>query len=196
MQCLLLALGLALVCGGRAAIVAQTVQDLDLQKVAGTWHSVAMAASDISLLDSETAPLRVYVQELRPTPQGNLEIVLRKREDGRCVEKKVVAEKTELPAEFKINWAVRQGPRSTPGGPGMRIVTPPSVPALTALPAFSAVGTSLLASLTPTVMRPGSLSVGVSLEPGFDRKLHGTAPSGPSAVGCPGVGTGWQSLYP
>ncbi|KAF0887229.1 LACB1 protein, partial [Crocuta crocuta] len=79
MQCLLLALGLALVCGGRAAIVAQTVQDLDLQKVAGTWHSVAMAASDISLLDSETAPLRVYVQELRPTPQGNLEIVLRKR---------------------------------------------------------------------------------------------------------------------
>ncbi|XP_039075593.1 beta-lactoglobulin-3-like [Hyaena hyaena] len=104
MQCLLLALGLALVCGGRAAIVAQTVQDLDLQKVAGTWHSVAMAASDISLLDSETAPLRVYVQELRPTPQGNLEIVLRKWEDGRCVEKKVVAEKTELPADFKINY--------------------------------------------------------------------------------------------
>lgn len=43
------------------------------------WHSMAMAASDISLLDSETAPLRVYVQELRPTPENNLEIILRKR---------------------------------------------------------------------------------------------------------------------
>lgn len=39
---------------------------------------MAMAASDISLLDAETAPLRVYIQELRPTPQDNLEIVLRK----------------------------------------------------------------------------------------------------------------------
>ena len=47
-------------------------------QVAGTWHSMAMAASDISLLDSETAPLRVYVQELRPTPRDNLEIILRK----------------------------------------------------------------------------------------------------------------------
>ena len=42
------------------------------------WHSMAMAASDISQLDSETAPLRVYVQELRPTPEDNLEIIVRK----------------------------------------------------------------------------------------------------------------------
>lgn len=40
---------------------------------------MAMAASDISLLDSETAPLRLWVQELRPTPEDNLEIVLHKR---------------------------------------------------------------------------------------------------------------------
>ena len=38
---------------------------------------MAMVASDISLLDSESAPLRVYVEELRPTPEGNLEIILR-----------------------------------------------------------------------------------------------------------------------
>ena len=50
-----------------------------LPQVAGTWHSMAMAASDISLLDAETAPLRVYIQELRPTPQDNLEIVLHKQ---------------------------------------------------------------------------------------------------------------------
>ena len=40
---------------------------------------MAMAASDISLLDAENAPLRVYVQELRPTPEDNLEIILSKR---------------------------------------------------------------------------------------------------------------------
>uniref|UniRef100_A0A673U626 Lipocalin/cytosolic fatty-acid binding domain-containing protein n=1 Tax=Suricata suricatta TaxID=37032 RepID=A0A673U626_SURSU len=102
MQRLLLALGLALVCGVQAATVLQPVEELNLQKVAGTWHSVAMAARDISLL-LETGPLRVYVQELSPTPEGNLEVILSKREDGRCVQKKVMAEKTELPAEFKIN---------------------------------------------------------------------------------------------
>nr|XP_060466409.1 beta-lactoglobulin-1/B-like [Panthera onca] len=78
MKCLPLVLGLALVCGLQAATVPLTMDGLDLQKVAGTWHSIAMAASDISLLDSETAPLRVYVQELRPTPGDNLEIILRK----------------------------------------------------------------------------------------------------------------------
>ena len=45
--------------------------------MAGKWHSVAMAASDISLLDSESAPLRVYIEKLRPTPEDNLEIILR-----------------------------------------------------------------------------------------------------------------------
>uniref|UniRef100_A0A8C0RA06 Lipocalin/cytosolic fatty-acid binding domain-containing protein n=1 Tax=Canis lupus familiaris TaxID=9615 RepID=A0A8C0RA06_CANLF len=99
-----LLLALALVCGIQAIVVPRTMEDLDLQKVAGTWHSMAMAASDISLLDAETAPLRVYIQELRPTPQDNLEIVLRKWEDGRCAEQKVLAEKTEVPAEFKINY--------------------------------------------------------------------------------------------
>uniref|UniRef100_A0A8C0PTJ4 Lipocalin/cytosolic fatty-acid binding domain-containing protein n=1 Tax=Canis lupus familiaris TaxID=9615 RepID=A0A8C0PTJ4_CANLF len=99
-----LLLALALVCGIQAIVVPRTMEDLDLQKVAGTWHSMAMAASDISLLDAETAPLRVYIQELRPTPQDNLEIVLRKWEDNRCVEKKVFAEKTELATRFSINY--------------------------------------------------------------------------------------------
>ncbi|XP_045669642.1 beta-lactoglobulin-1/B-like [Ursus americanus] len=104
MKCLLLALGLALTCGIQGIDVSQTVQNMDLQKVAGMWHSMAMAASDISLLDAENAPLRVYVQELRPTPEDNLEIILSKWEDGRCAEQKVVAEKTEVPAEFKISY--------------------------------------------------------------------------------------------
>uniref|UniRef100_A0A8C0RA16 Lipocalin/cytosolic fatty-acid binding domain-containing protein n=1 Tax=Canis lupus familiaris TaxID=9615 RepID=A0A8C0RA16_CANLF len=99
-----LLLALALVCGIQAIVVPRTMEDLDLQKVAGTWHSMAMAASDISLLDAETAPLRVYIQELRPTPQDNLEIVLRKWEDNRCVEKKVFAEKTELATRFSIDY--------------------------------------------------------------------------------------------
>lgn len=47
-------------------------------QVAGTWYSLAMAASDISLLDAQSAPLRVYVEELKPTPEGNLEILLQK----------------------------------------------------------------------------------------------------------------------
>nr|3KZA_A Chain A, Beta-lactoglobulin [synthetic construct]3KZA_B Chain B, Beta-lactoglobulin [synthetic construct] len=83
--------------------IPQTMQDLDLQEVAGTWYSLAMAASDISLLDSESAPLRVYVEELKPTPEGDLEILLQKWENKGCAQKKIIAEKTESPAEFKID---------------------------------------------------------------------------------------------
>ena len=43
------------------------------------WHTVAMAASDMLLLDAESGPLRVYVEELKPTPEGDLEILLQKR---------------------------------------------------------------------------------------------------------------------
>ncbi|KAM9082395.1 beta-lactoglobulin-1/B-like isoform 1-T1 [Megaptera novaeangliae] len=103
MMCLLLALGLALMCGTQAVNVIQTMENLDIQKVAGTWHSVAMAASDTSLLDTESAPLRVNVEELRPTPQGDLEIILQKREKDGCAKEKIIAEKTEIPAVFKIN---------------------------------------------------------------------------------------------
>ncbi|XP_026961772.1 beta-lactoglobulin-like [Sagmatias obliquidens] len=104
MMCLLLALGLALTCGAQAVSVIRTMEDLDIQRVAGTWHSVAMAASDISLLDTESAPLRVNVEELRPTPQGDLEIFLQKRDKDGCVKEKIIAEKTEIPAVFKINF--------------------------------------------------------------------------------------------
>ncbi|XP_007194459.2 beta-lactoglobulin-like [Balaenoptera acutorostrata] len=103
MMCFLLALGLALMCGTQAVNVIQAMEELDIQKVAGTWHSVAMAASDISLLDTESAPLRVNVEELRPTPQGDLEIILQKREKDGCAKEKIIAEKTEIPAVFKIN---------------------------------------------------------------------------------------------
>ncbi|XP_036863535.2 beta-lactoglobulin-1-like [Manis javanica] len=104
MTCLLLALGMALLCGTRAADVPQTMGSLDLTKVAGTWHSMAMAASDISLLDSASSPLRMYIQELRPTPEDNLEIVTSQREDDHCAERKILAEKTGVAAEFKINY--------------------------------------------------------------------------------------------
>ncbi|XP_052504248.1 beta-lactoglobulin [Budorcas taxicolor] len=103
MKCLLLALGLALACGIQAIIVTQTMKGLDIQKVAGTWYSLAMAASDISLLDAQSAPLRVYVEELKPTPEGDLEILLRKWENGECAQKKIIAEKTKIPAVFKID---------------------------------------------------------------------------------------------
>ncbi|XP_059869629.1 beta-lactoglobulin-2-like [Delphinus delphis] len=103
MKSLLLALGLALVCGAQAAHIPNKVEGLDIREVAGTWHSVAMAASDISLLDAESGPLRVNVEELRPTPQGDLEIILQKWENQKCVEKTILAQKTEDPAVFKVD---------------------------------------------------------------------------------------------
>ncbi|XDA73481.1 hypothetical protein R6Z07F_003705 [Ovis aries] len=63
MNCLLLALGLALPCGVQDAHIPQTVEDLDIRKlkvppqVAGTWHPVAMVASNVLLLDAESSPL-------------------------------------------------------------------------------------------------------------------------------------------
>uniref|UniRef100_A0A8C0JIY6 Lipocalin/cytosolic fatty-acid binding domain-containing protein n=1 Tax=Canis lupus dingo TaxID=286419 RepID=A0A8C0JIY6_CANLU len=106
-----LLLALALVCGIQATVVPRTVEDLDIRQVAGTWHSMAMAASDISLLDTETAPLRVYIQELRPTPQDNLEIVLARwppvptlGENHACVKRTIMAQKTEDPAVFTVDY--------------------------------------------------------------------------------------------
>ncbi|KAI5935850.1 Glycodelin [Manis javanica] len=77
---------------------------LDLTKVAGTWHSMAMAASDISLLDSASTPLRMYVQELRPTPEDNLEILTSQRENHLCVRRSITARRTEDPAVFAVAY--------------------------------------------------------------------------------------------
>ncbi|ELR61650.1 Beta-lactoglobulin-2, partial [Bos mutus] len=104
MKCFLLALGLALACGIQAAYIPQMAGDLDIRKVAGMWHTVAMAASNMLLLDAESGPLRVYVEELKPTPEGDLEILLQKRENHECVEKTLMAQKTEDPAVFTVNY--------------------------------------------------------------------------------------------
>ncbi|PNJ45137.1 PAEP isoform 5 [Pongo abelii] len=106
MQCLLLTLGVALVCGVPAMDIPQTKQDLELPKLAGTWHSMAMATNNISLMATLKAPLRVHVTSLRPTPEDNLEILLHRWENNSCVEKKVLGEKTENPKKFKINSRV------------------------------------------------------------------------------------------
>ncbi|XP_027412509.1 beta-lactoglobulin-2-like [Bos indicus x Bos taurus] len=104
MKCFLLALGLALACGIQAAYIPQMAGDLDIRKVAGMWHTVAMAASNMLLLDAESGPLRVYVEDLKPTPEGDLEILLQKRENHECVEKTLMAQKTEDPAVFTVNY--------------------------------------------------------------------------------------------
>ncbi|XP_012663645.1 glycodelin [Otolemur garnettii] len=84
MKCLLLTLGLALVCGVQAIDVFETVKHLDIQKPSGS--------------------LRVFISELRPTPEGNLEVTLQAWEDNRCMEKKIFAEKTESLEKFRINY--------------------------------------------------------------------------------------------
>ncbi|XP_007954177.1 beta-lactoglobulin-2-like [Orycteropus afer afer] len=104
MKYLLLTLGLALVCGIKAVDIAQTRKDLDIMKLTGTWHSMVMAASDLTLLETEKAPLRVYIKEMWPTPENNLKINLLKRVNGSCVEMTVIAQKTEDPAVFIVNY--------------------------------------------------------------------------------------------
>ncbi|CAK6433399.1 unnamed protein product [Pipistrellus nathusii] len=104
MRCLLLAVSVALVCGTQDVAVPRPMESLDAPKVAGTWYTVAMAASNPALL---SAPLRLYVQELKPTAQGDLEIMVRGRQGARwCVEKKILAERTESAGEFNINYPV------------------------------------------------------------------------------------------
>uniref|UniRef100_A0A8C2P7R4 Lipocalin/cytosolic fatty-acid binding domain-containing protein n=1 Tax=Capra hircus TaxID=9925 RepID=A0A8C2P7R4_CAPHI len=102
----LLARGLALTCGTQIFVFTQTMQGLRLRVAAGAWHSEAVAASNISLLDAETTPPRVYVEELKPTPEGDLEILLQKRwvENHECVEKTLMAQKTEDPTVFTVDY--------------------------------------------------------------------------------------------
>ncbi|XP_007954178.1 beta-lactoglobulin-1-like [Orycteropus afer afer] len=104
MKCLLLALGLTLICGVHTISVSQTMKDLEVQKLAGPWHSMVMAASDPTLLETENAPMRIHIKEIQPTPKDNLEMVLLKMENDRCVKRKILAQKTENPAEFKISY--------------------------------------------------------------------------------------------
>uniref|UniRef100_A0A8C2P8Y7 Lipocalin/cytosolic fatty-acid binding domain-containing protein n=1 Tax=Capra hircus TaxID=9925 RepID=A0A8C2P8Y7_CAPHI len=87
-------------------VFTQTMQGLRLRVAAGAWHSEAVAASNISLLDAETTPPRVYVEELKPTPEGDLEILLQKRwvENHECVEKTLMAQKTEDPTVFTVDY--------------------------------------------------------------------------------------------
>ncbi|XP_061287391.1 beta-lactoglobulin-2-like [Bos javanicus] len=126
MKCFLLALGLALACGIQAAYIPQMAGDLDIRKlkvppqVAGMWHTVAMAASNMLLLDAESGPLRVYVEELKPTPEGDLEILLQKRKNHECVEKTLMAQKTEDPAVFTVNCGVPSGQPQSTQGPARR----------------------------------------------------------------------------
>ncbi|XP_036162842.1 beta-lactoglobulin-like [Myotis myotis] len=104
MRCLLLALSVALVCGTQDMGVPQTREDLDVQKVAGTWFSVATAVSDLAWPSTQNTALRLYVKELRPTPQGDLEIMVHRREGGRCVEEKILAERTGRAGTFNIDY--------------------------------------------------------------------------------------------
>ncbi|XP_006863866.1 PREDICTED: uncharacterized protein LOC102831484 [Chrysochloris asiatica] len=102
MKCLLLALGLALVCSIHAIYPAK--RNVDVQKLAGAWKTVMMVTNNRALLEKEDAPLRMSVKEVQPTPKGNMEIFLVNRENNRCVEKKIVAQKTEIPAEFSTKY--------------------------------------------------------------------------------------------
>ncbi|XP_055988656.1 glycodelin [Sorex fumeus] len=100
MKCVLLAL--ALVCGIQAIAIPQAMKNLDISKMAGTWHTVAMATIDPALLDTETTPVHVF-KKLSVTPQANMEITMNQREMNKCVEKKFWAQKTAVPAKFQIN---------------------------------------------------------------------------------------------
>ncbi|XP_070934686.1 glycodelin [Macaca nemestrina] len=104
MPCLLLTLGVALVCSVQATDMPQTKQNLELPKLAGTWHSMAMATNNVSLMVMVKSALRVHVTSLWPTPEDHLEMVLHRWENNSCVEKKVLGEKTENPKKFKINY--------------------------------------------------------------------------------------------
>ncbi|KAI5138289.1 Odorant-Binding Protein 2B [Manis pentadactyla] len=49
-------------------------------------------------------PLRMYIQELRPTPEDNLEIVMSQRENHLCVRRSITARRTEDPAVFAVAY--------------------------------------------------------------------------------------------
>ncbi|XP_066221649.1 glycodelin [Saccopteryx leptura] len=102
MKCLLLALSVALVCGTQDVFVRQTGEDLDIQKMAGTWFSMAMAAGDRAPLEAAEAQLRMHIRELRPTAEDDLEITMHRWEDDTCVERKMTARKTGNPTEFQM----------------------------------------------------------------------------------------------
>ncbi|XP_040819564.1 glycodelin [Ochotona curzoniae] len=109
MKCLLLALALA--CSVQAVVLPQTPRALDVLKLAGPWHAVAVAAQDAQEAVEpavERQLLRMYVKELRPTPELNLEIILGVRDNGKCIEEKIIAKKTEIPTKFKFNYLAEQ----------------------------------------------------------------------------------------
>ncbi|XP_060054984.1 beta-lactoglobulin-2-like [Erinaceus europaeus] len=102
MKCVLFAL--ALVCAAQAIYVPQPMKDMDVRKLAGKWHTMAMASNDMSLLNSEEAPMKVFINKLTATPEGNMEVTLSKWVNHKCVEITILAQKTQDPAVFMIDY--------------------------------------------------------------------------------------------
>ncbi|XP_075414954.1 glycodelin [Tenrec ecaudatus] len=89
MKCVLLALGLALVCSANVIVKPHIKNDLDLKQVedgfpgvGGPWETKMMATNRKVLPASDDAPLRVFISEVQPTPESNLEVTVTMRSSG------------------------------------------------------------------------------------------------------------------
>ncbi|XP_044517182.1 glycodelin [Gracilinanus agilis] len=97
MKFLLLTVGLALIGTIQAIENIYPQKDVVVEELSGRWYLKQL----VSTMDFPRNLLEIDIKDVSLTPEGDLELVIARRTDN-CVEKKILAKKTEKPAVFEI----------------------------------------------------------------------------------------------
>ncbi|XP_025768886.1 allergen Fel d 4 [Puma concolor] len=92
MKLLLLCLGLTLVCAHEEENVVRS--NIDVSKISGEWYSILLA-SDVKEKIEENGSMRVFVEHIKALDNSSLAFVLHTKENGKCTEIFLVADKTK-----------------------------------------------------------------------------------------------------
>uniref|UniRef100_A0A2K6EXE2 Lipocalin/cytosolic fatty-acid binding domain-containing protein n=1 Tax=Propithecus coquereli TaxID=379532 RepID=A0A2K6EXE2_PROCO len=78
-------------------------RDYNMAKVAGVWHSIAMASDDLGRIE-EDGDLRVFIRNIEHLKSGSLKFNFRFKVQGRCEPVDVVCQKTDKDGEYSIAY--------------------------------------------------------------------------------------------
>ncbi|XP_031229191.1 glycodelin [Mastomys coucha] len=80
-----------------------TLEDFHPEQVVGSWHTLNLASTDPSVIE-EGGPYLCFMTDIALLDNGNLNVTYFHREDGKCVKKFYIAEKTGIPGHYTFEY--------------------------------------------------------------------------------------------